>query len=227
MRNVVDIDTVVLDLDGTLVDSVPVHVLAWQAAFRDVGLSVASHRVRRVIGMGGDRLVAELAGSSVEASLGDELRRRHPQHLDRLFGAIAPTEGATALLETLRRHRFTVVLASSSERDLTDRLLDLVEGSDSLLDRTVSGDDAPRSKPSGQLIGNALSGVEAAHGVVIGDSVWDVRAAQDAGVPCIGLLTGGSCEAELREAGAVAVHETAGALAEHLDATGSLLPEGR
>ena len=121
-----DVDTVVLDLDGTLVDSVYVHVLAWQAAFRDVGLHVPSHRLHPLIGMGGDRLVAAAAGDAVEQSLGDELRARHPQRLDELFGRIVPTEGAADLLETLKDHGVQLVIASSSESELTDRLLDVL-----------------------------------------------------------------------------------------------------
>jgi phosphoglycolate phosphatase len=210
------IDTVVLDLDGTLVDSVPVHVLAWQAAFRDVGLGVASHRLQRAIGMGGDRLVADVTSDAVEAALGDEVRSLHATHLDRLFGAIVPTDGATELLEALGRRGLTPVLASSSERDLTDRLLDLVEGAGSLRG-TVSGDDAEQSKPAGDLVAVALHDVDAARAVVLGDSTWDVRAAQDAGVPCLGLLTGGISEHELRAAGAVDVVDSPRVLAERLD----------
>lgn len=216
-------DTVVLDLDGTLVDSVPVHVLAWQAAFREVGLHVPSHRLHRLIGMGGDRLVAAAAGDAVEQALGDELRARHPQRLDELFGRILPTEGAAELLETLRDRGCTLVLASSSDADLTDRLLDVLGEPRHLLDDLVTGSDAERSKPSGELVSVALASVDAARAVVVGDAVWDVAAAADAGVPCVGLLTGGVSEAELREAGAAAVHDSPAALAEHLRATGSLL----
>ncbi len=216
-------DTVVLDLDGTLVDSVPVHVLAWQAAFREVGLRVPSHRLHRLIGMGGDRLVAAAAGDAVEQALGDELRARHPRKLDELFDRIVPTEGAADLLETLRDRGYTMVLASSSDADLTDRLLDVLGEPRHLLGDLVTGSDAEQSKPSGELVSVALEAVDAARAVVVGDAVWDVAAASDAGVPCLGLLTGGVSEAELREAGAVAVHDSPAALAEHLRTTGSLL----
>ncbi|WP_148613494.1 HAD family hydrolase [Nocardioides rubriscoriae] len=216
-------DTVVLDLDGTLVDSVPVHVLAWQAAFRDVGLHVPSHRLHGLIGMGGDRLVAAAAGDAVEHALGDELRARHPQQLDGLFGRIVPTEGAAELLETLRERGCTLVLASSSDADLTDRLLDVLGEVRHLLGDLVTGSDAEQSKPSGELVAVALENVDAGRAVVVGDSVWDVAAARDAGVPCVALLTGGVGEAELRDAGAVAAYDSPAALAEHLRRTGSLV----
>ncbi len=217
------LDTVVLDLDGTLVDSTYVHVLAWQAAFRDVGLTVPAYRIHRAIGMGGDRLVAAVAEDSTEEALGDELRARHPEHLERIFGAITATEGASELLDALREHGVQVVLATSGGRDQTERLLELIEGSGHL-SGSATGSDAESSKPSGEIIEVALQSVRATSSVVVGDAVWDVRAAQDAGVPCIGLLTGGISEAELRDAGAVAVHESPRHLAEHLRATGSLLP---
>ena len=218
------IDTVVLDLDGTLVDSVYVHVLAWQAAFRDVGLDVAGHRLHRLIGMGGDRLVAAAAGDPVERAFGDELRSRHPAHLDELFHRIRPTDGATELLETLDDHGLTTVLASSSDESLTDRLLALVEGGHRLVGSLVSGSDAAASKPSGALVEVALGTVDAGRAVMVGDAVWDVAAAIDAGVPCVSVLSGGLGEAELRGAGAVAVHASPRALALHLRTTGSLLP---
>ena len=219
--------TVVLDLDGTLVDSVYVHVLAWQAAFRDVGLQVPAYRLHGLIGMGGDRLVAEAAGDAVERALGDELRARHPDHLDTLFDRIVPTEGAVDLLETLRDHGVTLVLASSSPKELTGRLLDLLGDAQRLVGELVSGSDAEQSKPAGDLVRVALETVEADDAVLVGDAVWDVAAAADAGVPCVGVLTGGVSEALLREAGAVAVHASPAALAEHVRRTGSVLgPEG-
>lgn len=217
------IDTVIVDLDGTLVDSVPVHVLAWQAAFRDVGIVVPSHRLQRAIGMGGDHLVAHVANDAVETALGDELRQRHPHHLERLFGAITPTEGAGELLEALSRHRINVVLATSGERDLAERFLELIPGARAIIAHVVSGSDANESKPDGELMEMALARVDGRHAVAIGDAVWDVLAASDAGIACIGLLTGGLGEAELTTAGAAAVHETPMALARHLDQTGALL----
>ena len=218
------VDTVVLDLDGTLVDSVYVHVLAWQKAFRDVGLEVPAYRLHRLIGMGGDRLVAAATSQAVEDALGDELRSRHPAHLDELFHAVVPTDGATDLLEALRERGLEVVLASSSDQELSDRLLGVLGGAEWLLGQVISGSDAEESKPSGQLVETALRSVGAARAVVVGDAVWDVAAAHDADVPCIGLLTGGVTEAELIDAGAAAVHESPRTLAEHLRSTGSLLP---
>jgi phosphoglycolate phosphatase len=210
------IDTVVVDLDGTLVDSNYVHVLAWREAFRDVGLDIASHRIHRLIGMGGDQLVERVAGEAVERNVGDEVRRRHQAHLTERAGLVSATDGASELIQLLRDRGVRVVLASSSEQEITDRFLDLVEGAAGMLTATVSGDDASRTKPHPDLIEVALEEVEAGKAVVVGDTVWDVEAATAARVPCIAVLTGGIPERDLREAGAVMVFETPHDLAETL-----------
>ncbi len=194
--------TVILDLDGTLVDSVYVHTLAWQQAFAATGVSVPAHRIHRLIGMGGDRIVTQAAGEEVERSSGDEVRRRHQEALDGLFDRIVPTDGAADLLLALREHGYRLVLATSGGRDQADRLLALLGDAGAALDTTVTGSDAEESKPAGDLLSAALDAVGAGSGLVIGDSVWDVKAARDVGLPSVGLLTGGFSEGELREAGA-------------------------
>ncbi len=210
-------ETVLLDLDGTLVDSVYVHTTAWKAAFRDVGVTVASHHVQRAIGMGGDRLVAHVAGQSVQDAMGDEVRDRHQRYVDERFSDISATDGAGELLEALRTKGFTVVLASSAAKELSERLLELLDGAGQLLHESVAGGEADHSKPDPELLEVALQSVEATSAVMIGDAVWDVEAAAKAGVPCVGLLTGGFGEAELREAGAVAVYDSPRELMKHLD----------
>lgn len=201
------IDTVVVDLDGTLVDSNYVHVVAWREAFRDVGLDIPSHRIHALIGMGGDQLVERVAGEAVERNVGDEVRRRHQVHLTERAGLVSATDGASELIELLRDRGVRVVLASSSEQEITDRFLDLVDGAAAMLTAAITGDDVSRSKPHPDLIQVALDQVEAGKAVVVGDTVWDVEAATAARVPCIALLTGGIPERDLREAGAVMVFE--------------------
>jgi HAD superfamily hydrolase (TIGR01549 family) len=221
------VDTVVLDLDGTLVDSVYVHTTCWRDAFRDVGVEVSSHHLHRAIGMGSDRLVAHVAGDPVERALGDEIRARHAHHLDHRFHEIAATPGAAELLDTLRSRGLRLVLASSGVRDQTDRLLDLVEGASAVLESVVSGSDAQQSKPDGELVSRALASVdvEPDRAVLLGDTVWDARSAADVGVACIGVRTGGITEAELREAGCAEVYDTPAELAREV-ATSAILGDG-
>lgn len=219
------VDTVVLDLDGTLVDSVYVHVLAWRAAFAAVGLDVASHRLHRAIGLGGDRLVAHVAGDAAERAVGDRVRALHDEDVERRTGEIGATDGAAALLEALRGRGLQVVLASSGAKEQTEQLLDLVEGSHHLLHEKVAGADAEASKPAPDLLEIALESVEATRAVTVGDAVWDVEASRAAGVPCLGLRCGGIGTAELLEAGAVAVYDDPRDLVDHLDEALALAAE--
>jgi HAD superfamily hydrolase (TIGR01549 family) len=211
-----EIDTVVLDLDGTLIDSVYVHAACWKRAFHDVGVDIATYRIHRAIGMGGDRLVTEVAGAAAEKAVGDKVRELHARHLDERFGEIVALDGASALLAALEKRGLKIVLASSSDRDLTDRLLDLVEGSWRLIVR-ISGGETAASKPAPDPIELALRRVDAEGAVVIGDSVWDVQSASAAGVPCVGVLTGGISAAELYAAGAVLVADSPQSLADDLE----------
>jgi phosphoglycolate phosphatase-like HAD superfamily hydrolase len=215
-RKPVSIDTVVLDLDGTLVDSVYVHVTCWKSALADVGVEVPSYRIHRAIGMGGDRLVTEVAGPAVEHALGDTVRSLHARHFSERFGLVTPLDGASELLENLRERGLKTVLASSGNQQLTDQLLGLIEDSGALLER-ISGDDVEVSKPAPELVEVALGSVGAEGALAVGDTVWDVEAAAKAGVPCIALLSGGLSEVELRAAGAVAVFATPRDLMDNFD----------
>lgn len=218
------VETVVLDLDGTLVDSVYVHTTCWRDAFRDVGVEVSSHHLHRAIGMGSDRLVAHIAGEAVERAVGDVIRAAHARHLDHRFHEIAATPGAAELLDALRGRGLRLVLASSGARDQTERLLGLVEGADVALQAVVTGSDAQQSKPDGELVSRALESLDAEpdRAVLLGDTVWDARSAHDAGVACIGVLTGGITEDELRGAGCAEVYDTPAELS-HALRTSTLL----
>jgi HAD superfamily hydrolase (TIGR01549 family) len=211
------VDTAIVDLDGTLVDSVYQHVLAWRRAFLEVGLDVPASTLHRAIGMGGDRLVTEVAGAGAEAAIGDDVRALHGRHFQEIIGQVTPTEGAEELLHELRRRELHVVVASSGEAEAAERLLSTV-GPDEPLRDWVSGDQAESSKPAPDLLDLALEKVGGSTAVVIGDAVWDVRTAQQRDFAAVGLLTGGVSESELREAGAVAVFRNARELAENLDA---------
>jgi phosphoglycolate phosphatase len=208
-------DTAVLDLDGTLVDSVYQHVIAWRSAFLAVGMDVPATRIHRAIGMGGDRLVTEVAGKSAESAVGDQVRAMHGERFDVLFSQVTATEGAHELLDVLRQQDLKVVVASSGEEAQTERLLGLVDSGE-MLHAWVAGDQADESKPAADLLDLALEKVEGDRAFVVGDAVWDVVTAQERKLPCIALLTGGISEAELRDAGASAVYANPAELAEDL-----------
>ncbi|WP_028651707.1 HAD family hydrolase [Nocardioides halotolerans] len=208
--------TVVLDVDGTLLDSNYHHALAWSRAFRHVGESVPVWRIHRAIGMGGDRLVAAAAGDRVEEEHGDDVRDRWKKEYDQLIDETRLLPGAVELLAALRERGLSVALASSSIPEHAQHAFDLLDADD-LADTATTSEDAEKSKPDPELVEKALSRVEASSACVVGDSVYDVEAAQRAGIPAYGVLTGGYGRAELEEAGAAGVYTDLPELLEHLD----------
>lgn len=216
------VDTVVLDVDGTLVDSVYTHVEAWMRAFRGIGVQVEAWRIHRAIGMGGDKLVPEVAGDRVEEALGDQVRELHDGEYDDLVAAVQLLPGADALLEELKRRGFRVVLASSGTKTQTEQALEKLDRSD-LVDAWVTSADVDDSKPSPDLVEVALDRAGSRRAVMVGDAVWDVKAGARAGIPVIGLRCGGFPDEELTGAGAVLLFDNPQDLVDRFTQTG--LPE--
>jgi HAD superfamily hydrolase (TIGR01549 family) len=196
----------VLDIDGTLLDSNYHHSLAWARAFNCVDGGAPLWRLHRHIGMGGDKLVAAVAGDDVEQRMGDQIRARWEKEYDALIEETRLFAGARGLLVRLRRAGLMVALASSSIPRHAQYALELL-GADDLADFTTTAEDAEESKPDPELIRAALDGVGTSAACMIGDSTWDVYAATDAGIPTIGLCTGGYGHQELITAGAVVVYD--------------------
>ncbi|NUR79409.1 MAG: HAD family hydrolase [Dermatophilaceae bacterium] len=199
-------DTVILDVDGTLVDSNYHHALAWSRAFRRHGHDVELWRIHRAIGMGGDRLVAHVAGDPVEQEEGDALRDAWTREFDGLIGDVRSFAGSRPLLEAVKELGLHLALASSGQPEHVQTFLDLFDGR-SLADAWTTSDDVEESKPAADLLAVALQKTGGRHGVMVGDATWDAEAAVKGGMPAVGLRTGGFAEAELREAGAVEVFD--------------------
>ena len=207
-----------LDVDGTLVDSNYQHAVAWYRAFRDSDITVPVWRIHRHVGMGGDQLVAAVAGEDAERSKGDAIREAEKSHYAEMIDEVAPLDGARELIEALKGRGHTVVLASSGHGEDVDRYLDLLGVRDTVDDWTTSS-DVEATKPEPDLVAAALRKAGALSAVMVGDTNWDVEAAARVEIKTIGVLSGGFSEAELLGAGAVAVFESPGALAESLDST--------
>jgi phosphoglycolate phosphatase-like HAD superfamily hydrolase len=207
---------VVLDIDGTLLDSVYAHVWSWHEAFRVLGLQVPTWKIHRAIGMGGDRLVGAVANEAVEAALGDEVRSRQGDLYADLSAHLAPTCGATGLLEELKARGLTVALASSGSRRDAENAVTTLDAW-GWVDALVSGDDTEATKPDDEPVRRAVERVSGHRAVVIGDAAWDMEAARRAGHTPVGLLTGGIAHDELVEAGAVAVYQDPSTLTAALD----------
>jgi HAD superfamily hydrolase (TIGR01549 family) len=208
----------ILDIDGTLVDSNYQHTIAWYRALRQHGQRVAIWRIHRHIGMGGDQLVASLCGEEVEERLGDDIRAAEEALYMSLIDEVEPLDGARELIEDLKRLGRPVVLASSAKPDEIEHYLDLLDAR-GLADAWTSAGDVEQTKPAPDLVHAALERVGGGPAVMVGDSTWDCRAAANAGVEAIAVLTGGFSEDELREAGALAVFESLGELRRRLSDT--------
>jgi HAD superfamily hydrolase (TIGR01509 family) len=198
---------VILDVDGTLVDTNYHHALCWSRAFREHGIVIPLWRLHRGVGMGGDKYVEAMAGADVEMRLGDPLRERWAALFDALLDEIAPLEGAGELLRDLKERGRVVVLASSSIERHLERFLDVLRARE-VVDAWTTKDDVEASKPDPDLVQAALDRAGTRDAILVGDTPWDVKAAQKAGIETICVLTGGFCDAELREAGATEVVES-------------------
>jgi phosphoglycolate phosphatase-like HAD superfamily hydrolase len=208
----------ILDVDGTLVDTNYHHTLAWQRAFREQDVSQPAWRIHRHIGMGGDQLVGALAGDDVEKAKGDAIRESETRLFGQLIGEVEPFEGARELIEALKERGHDVVLASSAKADEIEHYIDLLDARE-LADAWTTSADVEATKPQPDLVIAAMEKAQDLSAVMVGDTTWDIAAAAAAEVKTVAVLTGGFSEAELREAGAVAVFESLVELRENLDST--------
>ena len=199
-------DVVVLDVDGTLVDTNYHHALAWWRALRRFEVSVPVWRLHRAIGMGGDRLVGAVAGDRGEAEHGDAVRAAWEEEFTPMLAEVQPLPGVGDLLGTLRDRGCALVLASSGKPEHVGHYLDLIDGR-RYAAATITSEDVAASKPAPDLVRVALSTVDAERAVMIGDTPWDCQSAHRAGLRCLTVRSGGFADHELREAGALAVYD--------------------
>jgi HAD superfamily hydrolase (TIGR01549 family) len=197
----------ILDIDGTLVDSNYHHAIAWYRAFRAHDIVLPLWRIHRHIGMGGDQLVAAVAGEEVERERGEDIRAAETERYGELIEEVRPLEGARELIEDLKRDRRRVVLASSAKPQEVEHYLDLLDGRE-LADAWTTAGDVEHTKPDPDLIHAALDRLDSDRAVMVGDSTWDCRAARNAGVETLAVLTGGFSAQELFDAGALSVFAT-------------------
>jgi HAD superfamily hydrolase (TIGR01549 family) len=209
--------SIVLDVDGTLVDSNYLHVVAWQAAFAAHGHRVASWEIHRAVGMGADKLVPALIGDAAAEEIGEAVSAEHDTRFRRAIADVEPLPGARELLSALKRRDLTVVLGSSAGEEEVDHYLALLEAKD-LVDHVTTSADVDRTKPDPDLLQVAIDRAGVPAVAMIGDTVWDCRAAAALDVRMLGLLCGGISEGELRSAGAYSVHRDPSALVPQLDA---------
>jgi len=208
---------VIFDVDGTLVDSNDAHAHAWVKAIAETGREVEFARVRRLIGKGGDKLLPDVTGLSIESPEGKAIAKRRREIFNREYlPRLKPTRGARQLVERLHRDGMTLVVASSAEKDELDDLLN-VPGVKDFFKAKTSSDDAERSKPDPDIVTAALkqAGSTAAETIMVGDTPYDVEAAKRAGIDIIALRSGGWADGDLR--GAIAIYDDPAQLLERYD----------
>jgi HAD superfamily hydrolase (TIGR01509 family) len=198
---------VLFDIDGTLVDSNYVHVAAWMYAFEAVDRHVDAWRIHAAIGMDGEKLLEELLGGDADA-LGEQVTQEHSRRYKMMAELLHPFDGARDLLRELSARDIKVVLATSAPPDELEMLRTLLDVEDAI-ETVTNADDVDTAKPRPDIVAVALerAGVAPAEAVFVGDAVWDVKAANAAGVICVGVTSGGSHAAALRDAGAAATYD--------------------
>ncbi|MEU9022909.1 HAD family hydrolase [Actinomadura sp. NPDC048394] len=212
------IDAVLFDVDGTLVDTNYLHATTWWQAFLQHGHTVPMADVHRAIGMGSDKLLDHLLPSDRDRDADDAIRSAHSALYAQYWTRLKPFDGAADLLRACHRRGGRVVLASSAAVPELKALRAALDADDAI-DEATSSSEVGASKPAPDLVELALerAGVPAARAVFVGDTRWDVEAAARAGMPCVGVLTGGWSRDELEEAGAEAVYDDPRALLGDLD----------
>ncbi|MEA2660248.1 MAG: hypothetical protein QOF64_3082 [Candidatus Binatota bacterium] len=211
------------DLDGTLVDSVYQHVLAWREALERTGITLAVWRIHRRIGMSGGLLVNALlreTGHRISAEEAAQLQRLHEEAYGRLVVQVRPLPGAQDLLSYLSKAAVPYAIATSGRLESARPSLEVLDvGAEIPL---ITRDQVSHAKPDPDLFLAAATrlGVAAADSIVVGDSVWDLLAARRARALGVGLLSGGYGQDELEQAGAYRVYQDPADLLKHLDEVG-------
>lgn len=210
---------VIFDVDGTLIDSVDQHALAWLKTFRRFGRRPSFEDIRAQIGKGGDQLMPVFLSASMLEEHGEQIEHSRGALFKREFlPGLQGFPSVRELFERVRRDGKKAVLASSAKEDELERYKKIAGIAD-LLDGATSSDDAERSKPFPDIFLAALesAGVRPDQAVVIGDTPYDAEAAVKAGVRPIGVLCGGFPEADLRAAGCIAIYRDPAHLLEAYD----------
>jgi HAD superfamily hydrolase (TIGR01509 family) len=219
MRNAPRTDrylAVILDMDGTLLDSNDAHVRAWVEALREHGREVSEEQIRPWVGMGGDNLLPAAVGISRASAEGRRIAETRGEIFRSCLPRLKPFPGVRPLLERMRRDGLKLVVATSSPADEVGKAVEIV-GAGDLLDDVTSAGDTARSKPDPDVVHAALRlvGVSAGDAIMLGDTPYDVQAAGQAGVPVIAFRCGGFRDQDLQ--GAIAIYDGPADLLAHYD----------
>ncbi len=208
---------VLLDIDGTLIDSNDAHAAAWVDALAEAGFEVAFDRVRALIGKGGDKVLPELTGVESDSPRGVEISERRGAIFKKTYAStLRPFPDARALLERFKALGLKLVVATSAnERDVTPLLK--IAKVDDLVETRTSSSDAERSKPDPDILQVALAraGCKPHEAIMLGDTPYDLESARKAGVASVAVRSGGWKDRDL--AGAAAIYNDVADLLRNLE----------
>jgi HAD superfamily hydrolase (TIGR01509 family) len=210
---------VLLDVDGTLIDSNDAHAQAWSEVLERNGYPATFERVRELIGKGGDKLVPEVTGLADESHEAKRLSSERSSLFSRVYlPQLRGFPGVPALLQKLHDQGLKLVVASSASEDQLEPLLRAC-GALPFVDHKTSSDDAKHSKPDADIVHVALRKADCSPGeaVMLGDTPYDVQAAGKAGVPTVALRSGGHSDAAL--SGALAIYDDVADLLANFDSS--------
>jgi HAD superfamily hydrolase (TIGR01509 family) len=209
----------ILDIDGTLIDSNDAHARAWVDALAEDGFDVAFDRIRPLIGMGGDKILPRVAALAKDDPRGERIsERRRAIFLERYFPEVKPFPRVRDLLLRAQQEGFKLAVATSASEDEVEPLLERAGVAD-ILRRRTSSDDADRSKPDPDIVQAALrkAKLHPDAAIMLGDTPYDIEAARRAGVDAVALLTGGwDCDA-LKDA--IAIYDDPDDILRHFTAS--------
>ena len=204
----------IFDVDGTLLDSVDLHALAWHEAMMKFGHDVSFEQARGQIGKGGDKLIPHFLTQDAQRDHGKEMEEwRSKRFKTEYLPLVRPFSAVPDLLRRARDAGVQIAVASSAKKDELGEYLDIARVAD-LVDVTTSSDDVEESKPAPDIFEIVLKKlkIDGADAVAIGDTPYDAEAAGKAGIRTIGVLCGGFAEDLLRQAGCVEVYPGPAAL---------------
>lgn len=205
-------DTVLLDVDGTLIDSTYHCAIAWAQAFEEHGMQPPLWRIHRAIGMGGDQLVKHVTDERVEDEHGEALRTAWENAYRPMLDAVRAFDGVHDLVNLLHSKGVKVALATSSNSEFAAKALTAMGMTADDFDSMTTSSDAAASKPEPDILAAALEQAGGSKALLVGDSTWDIEAAKRLGASCVAVRTGGFGVDELTEAGAVLVVDAVGNL---------------
>ncbi len=201
------VKAVVLDVDGTLMDTNYLHVEAWARALEEVGHRTSRVEIHPKIGKGSGLLISELVGNDEDAA--DKVAELHAEYYSEMQKHAYPLPGAKELVDSLSKKDYQVWLATSADPEELEISMEALEAEGKLAG-IVNSSDVEESKPAPDIFGLALeqAGIEAQEAVAVGDTIWDVESAKAAGVRPVAVLTGGAfSKEELKENGAIEVYK--------------------